>query len=363
VSSAAQITDLRIDAGRGVVTVPGVQLSGSAAYPVNALQSLGAAVSSTAAGAAAVIFGDTLRFTATAPFFSSRRGVHHLAFPVAMRGGRIYLPEQFFIEWLPAQHPTRIEYRAGVLKTRSTLAAAPARRAVEQRVVILDPGHGGKDHGRIGPGGLREKTLTLQIANRLAGELRKRGYEVRLTRTRDTLIALGDRPRMANDWKRDRPSIFLSLHMNAAASTRVRGFETFFLSEARTDDERRVAEMENASIEFEDAAPRGSDLEFILNGLRNDFYVRASSDLADVVQQGLAGFHNGPDRGVKRAGFQVLVGALMPAVLVEVAFLSNPLEARELGSAAFQKKVALGIADAVDRFFAEQRYMSTSGRE
>lgn len=167
------------------------------------------------------------------------------------------------------------------------------------------------------------------------------------------MIALDERPRIANRLKDDRAGVFLSIHANAHNSARVRGFETFFLSDARTDDERRVAEMENAAIEFEDRSSGGDDpVGHILNDIRNDFYVRASNDLAGVVQTGLEGFHSGPDRGVKRAGFRVLVGALMPAVLVEVGFISNPTEARLLGTAAFQQKVAWALADGLDDFFA-----------
>src|SRR5690606_26736798 len=103
------------------------------------------------------------------------------------------------------------------------------------------------------------------------------------------------------------------------------------------------------------------EVDLILTGLRNDFYVNASNYLAEVVQAGMATVNDGPDRGVKRAGFRVLVGALMPAVLVEVAFLSNEDDARRLGDAAFQRSVATGIADAVDRFFETHRYMTTSG--
>ncbi|HSH44649.1 MAG TPA: N-acetylmuramoyl-L-alanine amidase, partial [Longimicrobiales bacterium] len=132
-----------------------------------------------------------------------------------------------------------------------------------------------------------------------------------------------------------------------------RGFETFFLSEARTDDERRVAEMENASIQYEQSARvvGSNDLDLIRNSLRNEFYIMASNSLAGLVQDELAAFHNGPNRGVKQAGFWVLVDAFMPAVLIELAFLSNPGEERMLGSGSFQVEAARGIANAVDRFF------------
>src|SRR5690606_9337334 len=195
---------------------------------------------------------------------------------------------------------------------------------------------GGRDPGKIGPNGLREKDVALAVSRRLAALLRARdGYEVHLTRTTDTLIALGDRPALANRWKAGRPAaVYISIHANSAVAA-ARGFETFFLSEARTEDERRVAEMENAAVAYEenhDSANGGHELDLILNNLRNDFYLRASNALAEIVQRRIAAFHPGPNRGVKQGGFAVLVGAFMPAVLVETAFISNRNEARLLGS-------------------------------
>ncbi|MGH6690970.1 MAG: N-acetylmuramoyl-L-alanine amidase family protein, partial [Gammaproteobacteria bacterium] len=325
--------------------------------------------------------GDTLVFHTFSPFFTVRGDVVQLAFPATKADGSLWLPEQFFIEWLPARYPGLVEYQSGVLRTtQSTIVAGAPNTAApttaptwvatppsQERtvpVVVLDAGHGGRDPGKIGPTGLKEKDATLVLVNRLARVLRQRGYEVQLTRTSDTLIALADRPHMANVWKGTRPALFLSIHANSVRSSSVRGFETFFLSEARTEDERRVAEMENAAIEFEDEASRVSDdaVGGILNDIRNDFYVRASGDLAEVVQDRLASFHTGPNRGVKRAGFRVLVGALMPAVLVEVAFISNRLEARLLGTTDFQNTVARNLADAVDVFFARNQHLWSGAR-
>jgi N-acetylmuramoyl-L-alanine amidase len=238
--------------------------------------------------------------------------------------------------------------------------AAEARRANNDRVVIIDPGHGGRDPGKIAPNGVREKVVTLAISQRLAAILRERGYEVHLTRTTDTLIALADRPRIANRLRSDRPgAVFLSIHANSAPSSSARGFETFFLSEARTEDERRVAEAENSAIRFEDqpVVPTEEGLDRILSNLRSEFLTRASHDLAAVMQEKMATVHPGPNRGVKRAGFYVLVGAIMPAVLIETAFLSNRAEADLLGTQAFQQKVAWGIADGVDEFFRRNEHL------
>jgi N-acetylmuramoyl-L-alanine amidase len=257
---------------------------------------------------------------------------------------------------------------AGGAVVRSAGAGANAveqeRAGAATRVVVIDAGHGGRDSGKIGPNGLKEKDVALRISQRLATVLRERGYEVHLTRTRDTLIALADRAKLANRLKAERPGVvFLSIHANAASSRSARGFETFFLSEARTDDERRVAEMENEVIRFEDqpVLPAGNGLDQILNNLLSDFLMRASHDLAAVVQEKFTGFHPGPNRGVKRAGFYVLVGAIMPAVLIETAFISNRQEAALLATQSFQQKIAWGIADGVDEFFRRNEHLWSSG--
>jgi len=459
-----QPVDLRIDDAGRDTAVHGI-IAGSVAYPATAVEALGGRFLPDAAGGRIVLFGDTIRVYATSPVLHLRGRLDQLAFPVTRHAGALYLPEQFFIEWLPKRHPERVRYAAGVLHGRAPALAsvvrtelppprprpaedipvaatadreeAPPRRtpsgtgaaappavpdsdragppaaATTQspppagrttppaessparttpptespparttppaesppanaqpapprdvtRVVVIDAGHGGRDPGKIGPNGLREKDVTLQLATQLADILADRGYEVRLTRASDTLVALADRPRLANEWKDGRPSaLFLSIHANSVARGDAQGFETFFLADARTEDERRVAQMENSAIAFEDVPDdHGSELDQILSGLRNDFYVRASGELAEHVQNELATFHTGPNRGVKRAGFHVLVGALMPAVLVEVGFISNPEEATLLGTSAFQQKLVQGMAGAVDRFFESNEHLLTAG--
>jgi N-acetylmuramoyl-L-alanine amidase len=129
----------------------------------------------------------------------------------------------------------------------------------------------------------------------------------------------------------------------------VRGFETYFLSEARTEDERRVAAMENDVVRFESTVEttKGDPLSFIMNDLAQNEHLRESSDLAMVVQQTLARTHPGPNRGVKQAGFAVLARAYMPAVLVEVGFGSNQSDARWMASPTGQRDASVAIADAI----------------
>lgn len=383
--------------------VQGADVDGAAAYPARTLEALGFRVAATPAGIVAVSGPDTLRFWNTSPYFRAGGGLHQLAYATSEVDGTFFVPEQFFIQWLPAAFPDRFQFRGGALiagggsvaLASRTVSAQPAppegarepasreaapresttretapresaeTRARAPRLVVIDPGHGGRDPGKVGANGLREKDVTLMVSQRLAAVLEERGYEVHLTRTTDTYVSLYDRPRLANEWKGNRPvAVFLSIHANAATASSARGFETFFLSEARTEDERRVAEMENESLRFDDhthAMPEAG-LDQVLSTLRSDFLMRASHDLAAVVQARMADFHPGPNRGVKRAGFVVLVGTIMPAVLIETAFISNRDDARLLGTQSFQQKIAWGIADSVDEFFTRNEHLWEDGR-
>lgn len=251
--------------------------------------------------------------------------------------------------------------------------AAPTGPAGLSRryVIAVDAGHGGNDPGNPGVviGGRRvnESKLTLAMALALDEELRKRGLDVVMTRKRDTLIARDDRGPIAN---RREANLFISLHTNAANpnwknGSAVRGVETYFLSTARTEDERRVAAMENDVLQFESNASvsKGDPLSFILSDLAQNEHLRESFDLASVVQRRLAGKHPGPNRGVKQAGFAVLATAYMPAILVEVGFGTNLSDARWMASAEGQRDIAVAIADAVVEYLEHyERRTGAGGR-
>lgn len=245
------------------------------------------------------------------------------------------------------------------------VAAAPRRRRI-----VIDAGHGGVDPGMHGPIGGRptifEKDITLAVSRRLARELEGRGIDVVMTRTADTLIALGDRGKIANQNKGD---LFISIHVNAANAHwkdpgGARGFETYFLAEEKTEDERRVARMENEVVKFEtnaESAPKNDPLSFMLNDLAQNEHLRESSDLAATIQSKLRGVHPGPSRGVKQAGFMVLVRAFMPAVLVEIGFGTNPAEAAYLAGAEGQARIADAVADGAMEYLAKYERRVNSG--
>ena len=236
---------------------------------------------------------------------------------------------------------------------RARSAEAPAVPQVRRRTVVVDAGHGGVDRGMTGTtpshGRIYEKDITLQVARRVASRLETAGVNVIMTRTSDTLIALSDRGRIAN---RQAGDLFISIHVNAANPHwkdpgAARGYETYFLAEAKTEDERRVAAMENEVVRFETDAdmPKDDALGFMLNDMAQNEHLRESSDLAETIQGRLGWAHPGPSCGVKQAGFRVLVTAFMPAVLVEIGFGTNRAEAAWISSADGQ----LQIADAITR--------------
>lgn len=222
------------------------------------------------------------------------------------------------------------------------------------RVVVVDAGHGGRDPGMSGPIGaarkVHEKDITLAVAKALRLALQRRGITVVMTRSTDTLIALGDRGRIANQAKGD---LFLSVHVNAANlrwkdPAGARGFETYFLSEAKTADERRVEAMENEAIRFETSvdATRNDPLSFIIRDMAQNEHLRESARLATLVQGGVATVHPGTNRGVKQAGFVVLVTVFMPAVLVEVGFGTNRADAEFMTNPDRQRELAETLATA-----------------
>jgi len=190
--------------------------------------------------------------------------------------------------------------------------------------------------------------------------------DVTMTRTRDTLIALDDRGRIANAVHGD---VFVSIHVNAANLAwkhpgAARGYETYFLAEAKTEDAKRVERMENESVHFETGSSSEKDdpLTFIKMDMAQNEHLRESSELAAIIQRRLGTMEPGPSRGVKQAGFRVLVTAYMPAVLVEIGFGTNVEEARFLKNPAKQREIANAVAAAVDEYLDhyERRLGSTA---
>lgn len=237
-------------------------------------------------------------------------------------------------------------------------------RDEDRRVVIIDPGHGGVDPGSLGGRRTREKDVTLAIGLALARALEgDPDIEVHLTRDDDTLVPLWERGEIATRLKGDRYGIFLSIHANAVNRREVRGVETYFLSEARTEHEARVAALENSAADLERGRARGptqGEMDFIISDLLNNDFQHWSSNLAEGLLQELVGVYSGPNRGLKQGPLAVLTNAMMPSALIEVGFITNPQDERLLRDPDYHGEVAEALAQAVREFF--QGYPPGSGQ-
>ncbi|HSS44192.1 MAG TPA: N-acetylmuramoyl-L-alanine amidase, partial [Thermoanaerobaculia bacterium] len=256
----------------------------------------------------------------------------------------------------PLTNPDRLVVEVG-RPPAAPAAAAPAPAPPPEVTIVIDPGHGGAETGAIGPGGLQEKEVTLQIARQLAAALsRTLPCRVVYTRDSDTAISLDDRTAVANH---EKANLFLSIHANSSRAPGAKGSETYYLSlEASDKLAQEVASREN---QVGPTPPSGAgssgnpDLAFILWDLAQSAHLKESSELAEAIQEELNALSGTQSRGIKQAPFRVLVGATMPAVLVETAFISNPEEEKALALPTFQQNVADAVARAVGRFFAHRK--------
>jgi N-acetylmuramoyl-L-alanine amidase len=227
---------------------------------------------------------------------------------------------------------------------------------VKQKIVIIDPGHGGKDTGAIGYKRLREKNAVLKIALKLGRYLKEYGYKVYYTRSRDVFIKLRSRTHFANIKKAD---IFISIHANAAPRKSQylvsKGIETYFLSPARSARAKRVSAQEN-SVDL--SSMDYFSKQVFLNFLNREKIV-SSNKLAIDIQRGILKNirkkYRVVDGGVRKAPFWVLVGAQMPAVLVETGYITNPTEAKRLFNPYYEDLLAKGIADGIAGYFEKNR--------
>lgn len=226
------------------------------------------------------------------------------------------------------------------------------------KLIVIDAGHGGKDSGALGDKkiGLKEKDIVLSTALKLGRELKRRGYKVLYTRSSDKFINLRDRTKYANDKRAD---LFISVHANAAPNVAKaktsEGVETFFLSPARSERSKKAAEKENQG-DFEEI--NYFSKQSILNFLNREKIV-ASNKLAIDVQKNILTQtrkkYKIVDGGVREAPFWVLVGAQMPAILIEMGYITHPSESKRIANKAFQDTLVKGIADGVESYFYNNR--------
>jgi N-acetylmuramoyl-L-alanine amidase len=235
--------------------------------------------------------------------------------------------------------------------TPDTPGAPPPLPTSDVRTIVVDPGHGGTDEGARGVKGTLEKSVTLAVARRLKTALETRlGARVLLTRDDDRVVALDERAAFANNNKAD---LFISLHANASLRRSAAGAEVFSLTLDRADEEaRRVAESEGVAMPVFGGGTR--EIDVILWEMAQAQHLPHSAAFAQLVEARLRGAVPVSPRAVQQAPLRVLVGANMPAVLVEIGYISNPDQEAAMASAPFQARVAQALADAVAGFFARE---------
>ncbi|QYH02769.1 N-acetylmuramoyl-L-alanine amidase [Campylobacter lari] len=244
------------------------------------------------------------------------------------------------------------EKKAKKTPTKTTSKMAKTTIKKSGKIIVIDPGHGGKDPGTLGDKGVREKDVVLSVALKLGNELKKRGYRIYYTRSTDKFINLRDRTSMANEKMAD---LFISIHANAAPNKQraktLQGIETFFLSPARSERSKKAAELENQS-DFEEM--NYFSKQTFLNFLNREKIVASNKLAIDVQKKILSNVrkkYKVVDGGVREAPFWVLVGAQMPAILIETGYISHPSERNRLTNKNFQELLAIGIANGIESYF------------
>jgi N-acetylmuramoyl-L-alanine amidase len=384
---------------RGQTSVPVTLERGSAAVAAPLLaEPLGLTVALEGSRATVGLGGAVFVFELGAPFVRTSGAVCGLVAAPYLTRDTLFLPLHWLAECVPRALGARYHWNAGITRLdelpvagpvvaaapssgaapgssplasspaspRAAPPSPPARDAApnpltglrQHHVVVVDPGHGGADPGNPGryfPGGLVEKDITLAIGRLLRAELTRRSITASLTRTADTLIDLTDRGAFC----RAECDLFVSIHVNSMPAGRrgehTSGVETYFLSAAKTEDQERVAKMENDALRFETAQAGGSrgPVDFILKDLQLNEYLRESARLAELVQSRVVAVHPGGDHGVQQAGFMVLTTARRPAILVEAGFATNPTDGAFLASSLGQHKIASAIADGIAAYLLE----------
>jgi len=354
---------------RGVTAVPVTMERGSAAVAVLRVADILGLTTALDGSQATIALGNSVFvFQLGAPFVRTGGDVYALMCAPYLARDTLFVPLDWLVVSVPRASSGRFRWDPGAARLDEVPVAPVAVRAPPldpspnpmtglrlPHAIVIDPGHGGVDPGNPGlyfPNGLVEKDITLSIARLLRAELMRRGLTVRMTRMTDTLLDLADRGAACSN----ECDLFVSIHVNAMPSgprrEQTRGVETYFLSDAKTEDQKRVAKMENDAIRFEAAIATG-DLGFILRDLQSNEYLRESARLAELVQREASGVHPGGDRGVQQAGFMVLSTARRPAILVEAGFATNRDDATFLASGFGEHKLASAIAGGIVAYLRE----------
>jgi len=345
---AAQPARLQISTSAGVNTsIAVVQIRGDGPFvSLTALaRGLGGSVDRADAWVTLHVGAGRFRFLAGTPLVQDGGVLSGLPAASRARGDSLFIPLAFVAEILASP-------------SRQAWSYAPSTATLTQlrpgHQVTIDPGHGGGDSGNPGkffPRGMTEKDVTLKVGLLVRSELERQNVRVTMTRTRDTLINLEQR---APRYCQRSCDLFVSIHVNSLEPrpgyTNVRGFETYFLSEARTEDAARVARMENESVRFDTPVASndtGNKLDFMFKDLQTAEFLRQSQQAAAKIQSSLLEVQDGGSKGVKQTGFAVLRTATRPAVLIEMGYATNKEDAALMTSPDGQRKLAASIARAI----------------
>ncbi len=309
-------------------------------------------------GTAETSWGAGIEIRDGSPFARVGGGAVPLVNSPYVSEGDLWVPLEFLSK-ADAARPDRPADSApqGIATGAGAPGPVPPRQRTRPWKVMIDPGHGGHDPGTVNrKTGAREKDIVLAVSRYLREELSDRaGIEVKLTRQDDTFIKLEERPRQAMN---DGADLFLSIHVNAepGTGTSARGFESYYLAKSRDEESSRVARLENSVVELEpeQGGFTGNTMtDKILSGLFRDDNRQTSGTLGGFVQNEMRRVAVGPDRGIKPGPFWVLVGATgnIPAVLVELGFITNKEDERHLTDPKYQKQLASALADSIERYF------------
>ncbi len=284
----------------------------------------------------------------------------------------VFSPQQVRIQLVPdaevesylLDNPFRLVFdvhRRSAAPVQAGPSAATTDLRSNVRTIVVDPGHGGVETGAIGPDGVDEKDLTLVLARDLEARLTQRlPVRVVLTRTDDSKLPLDSRTAIANQNKAD---LFISLHLNSSLGAGAHGAETYFLSSQATDTRAASAadtENQDAAAPAPDNGQETQDLQMILWDLAQSHHLAESQRFAGMVQAELNQALDLKDRGVKQAPFRVLMGAAMPAVLVELGFISNPEEEAKLQNPAYRADLIDALVRAIGRYLETSQVDSRS---
>ena len=305
-----------------------------------------------------VYFGDTkIKITANISFVIINEKAYQLDNNVFQRKGEYYAPLDDFLALL-TQHTNTdysMDYDSMSISLDGVVQNAPELKTtdlVEEKkkwqfdTIIIDPGHGGKDPGSVGHKGTKEKDIVLDVSKRLARKIQKNlRIKTVLTRDEDVFVRLQDRTKFANTNEGD---LFISIHVNSNESKKPSGFETYLLKPGRNQEAINVALRENSVIELEgNEFEKLTDEQLIQATIAQSGFVQYSEKFAALIQEEIDKRVQSRNRGVKQAGFYVLMGASMPNVLIELGYISNPNEEKKLNSSSYRDMLATSIYYAI----------------